>query len=1047
VTLKRHLAQYSKNFWQTLAMIVLFCAVVIAYMQSENQVDQAHEVRIQSHWLADELRQSSDDLTSAVRTYVVTGDPVYKQYYQDILDIREGKKLRSHREYEIDWRPVASAELRAQRAGKKIALLTLMRQVGFTEAEFAKLATAKSKSDALTATEFVAIDVLESTRPITAEHRAQASEMLHDAAYQQAKSVIMQSISDFYQMMDQRTQAAVHYHEQVALILRIAVILLGMLLAYAVLHAYRAMYSTLGGSVHTLYRHIAKIGRGDFSAEITVDSGMENSVIGWLAATRIKLLQMDAERDQAEAKVHRQTQLYAALSHCNQAIVRCHAEADLFPKICRDVVTFGAMKMAWIAMFDDSRQQLIPVAAFGTAADYLEQLHFPLTADATHGLSLSAMAFTENAAVWCLDFKHDPATARWRELDISLEWQAAAALPLHRNGQVIGTFNLYADDAHAFDEAGRGLLLEMAVDLDYAIDHFKIETERELLKDKLVENEESARLVLENSLDAIVNMDSAGLVLEWSGSAERMFGFARSAALGQVLGELIVPKADRAAHEAGMQRVLSGKPSKMMGKRIEVNALHADGFEFPVEMSIAQISRGDEVIFSAFIRDISERRASESRIQQLAHFDTLTGLPNRSMLQDHFNYALSLAKRNSGKLAVIFLDLDHFKDINDTLGHSVGDILLIELARRLQLALREEDTLSRLGGDEFILILPGTDAHGAAIVAQKLLSVMAEVYHIESYELTVTGSIGIALYPNDGADLELLSQKADTAMYRAKQEGRNDYRFFTAAMQASSARNLQLMTALRHALERNQLSLHYQPQLSLHDQRIVGAEALLRWQHPELGPISPAEFIPVAEDSGMILPIGEWVLRQAAQQAKLWMDAGYDPLIMAVNLSAIQFRHPDLPDMVTRVLNEVGLAPEYLELELTEGVAMYDPLAAIAMMNKLHDLGIRMSIDDFGTGYSSLSYLKKFKVYKLKIDQSFVRDISTDPEDKAIVSAVISMARSLGLQTIAEGVETIEQMTYLREQGCDEVQGYFYSRPLPAAELEQYLKAHGHQLF
>ena len=415
-------------------------------------------------------------------------------------------------------------------------------------------------------------------------------------------------------------------------------------------------------------------------------------------------------------------------------------------------------------------------------------------------------------------------------------------------------------------------------------------------------------------------------------------------------------------------------------------------------------------------------------------------MPNRILLQDHFKHALSLVKRNNDKLAVIFLDLDHFKDINDTLGHSIGDLLLIEVANRLQSTLREEDTLSRLGGDEFILILPGTDSHGAANVSQKLIGIMAKPYHIDSFELTITGSIGVALYPHDGTDFEILSQKADTAMYRAKQEGRNNYRFFTAEMQDTSARNLQLVTALRYALERNQLSLHYQPQISIHKNRIIGTEALLRWHHPELGTISPAEFIPIAEDSGLIIPIGEWVLRQAVKQAKLWMEDGLGPLIMAVNISAIQFRHPDLPKLITQILAETGLAPEYLELELTEGVAMYDPQGAIEMMNNLHELGIRMSIDDFGTGYSSLSYLKKFKVYKLKIDQSFVRDISTDPEDKAIVSAIISMSRSLGLQTIAEGVETIEQLTYLRSQGCDEVQGYYYSKPMPSSQVKQYFK-------
>ena len=311
---------------------------------------------------------------------------------------------------------------------------------------------------------------------------------------------------------------------------------------------------------------------------------------------------------------------------------------------------------------------------------------------------------------------------------------------------------------------------------------------------------------------------------------------------------------------------------------------------------------------------------------------------------------------------------------------------------------------------------------------------------IELYDLALTASIGIALYPEDGGDLETLCKSADAAMYRAKQEGRQCYRFFTQEMQAHSARNLQLVNALHHALERNQLHIYYQPQVALHDRHIIGAEALLRWQHPELGMVSPAEFIPVAEGSGLILPIGEWVLRCAVRQARAWMDEGFGPLIMAVNLSAVQFRHPDLPELVTRILDEEGLPPEYLELELTESVAMHNPQGVIAVMNNLHERGVRMSIDDFGTGYSSLSYLKKFKVYKLKIDQSFVRDISTDPEDKAIVSAIINLAKSLGLQTIAEGVETEGQLAFLREQGCDEMQGYLFSKPVLARQFEALLK-------
>jgi len=347
--------------------------------------------------------------------------------------------------------------------------------------------------------------------------------------------------------------------------------------------------------------------------------------------------------------------------------------------------------------------------------------------------------------------------------------------------------------------------------------------------------------------------------------------------------------------------------------------------------------------------------------------------------------------------------------------------------------------LFRLGGDEFVVVLLGVDADDAAHVAQKLIEAVAVTFRVEQYELVVTPSIGIAMYPSDGEDFEALCKSADTAMYRAKQDGRNTFRFFTPQMQEHSVRKMQLEGSLRNALARGELNLHYQPQVDLIDGRMVGVEALLRWHSVELGDVRPAEFIRVAEDGGLILPIGEWVLRTAVRQMKAWIDAGMDPMIMSVNLSAVQFRHANLPQRVEQILAEEGLPPELLELELTESVAMDDPLAAIAVMDALHARGIRMSIDDFGTGYSSLSYLRRFQVYKLKIDQSFVCDVTEDPEGRAIVQAIVSLANSLGLRTIAEGVETKEQLEFLRQQGCQEVQGYYFSRPLPADDLAAYV--------
>ena len=613
-----------------------------------------------------------------------------------------------------------------------------------------------------------------------------------------------------------------------------------------------------------------------------------------------------------EREIIRQTRLYAALSQCNQAIVHCTSEEELLPLICRDAVEFGGMKMAWIGMYDDASKSIRRVASFGDGVELLDGIAVSPEAGSATAHGPIANAYRYGQPIWCEDFQHDPATAVWHERAAQFGFKASASLPLSCGGKTVGVFNLYADVENAFDTAAEKLLLEMSMDVSFALNRFYNE---------------------------------------------------------------------------------------------------------------------------------AERKKEQSQLFYLANYDALTGMPNRIQLADHFKYALSLVKRSNEHLAVIFVDIDRFKNINDTLGHSVGDAFLIAVAKRIQQVLREEDTASRLGGDEFILTLPGCDARGAEQVAQKLLKIISEPYLIAQYNLLVTASIGIALYPDDGADLETLSRRADTAMYRVKQEGRDGYRLFTAEMQAHVTRNVQLVNGMRQALAQDQFRLHYQPQISMHDGHIIGFEALLRWRHPELGDIPPMEFIPVAEESGLILPIGEWVLRSAVHQLKRWLDNGHPDLVMAVNLSAVQFRHPRLPDMVSDVLKEARLPPEYLELELTEGATMQDPNEAIAVMDNLHDRGVRMSLDDFGTGYSSLSYLKKFKLYKLKIDQSFVRDIGTDPEDMAIVAAIISMSKNLGLQTIAEGVETTDQLEFLRKNGCDEGQGFHFSKPIPAKQLEEYLVA------
>lgn len=550
--------------------------------------------------------------------------------------------------------------------------------------------------------------------------------------------------------------------------------------------------------------------------------------------------------------------------------------------------------------------------------------------------------------------------------------------------------------------------------------------------------EERFRSAVEASPTGMIMVNEQGLIVLTNAQTDTLFGYDAGSLLGQSI-EMLIPPPLRNLHAQHMTAFMAHPGERRMGDRRELFARHRDGSEFRVELGLTPIVGHEAQYVLASVVDITSRIQSEQRINQLINFDPLTGLPNRQLLNDRVNQAIHAAQREKRRLAVLFLDLDHFKHVNDTLGHPIGDKLLIEIGQRIKLQVRDSDTVARIGGDEFVVVLTEGEENAAARVASKLLLSVAVPYRIESHELSVTPSIGIAMYPSDGTEFETLYRHADTALYRAKQDGRNDFRFFTSEMNSRTERMLMLESSMQQAQERGQFHLEYQPQLSMDGNQVVGVEALLRWRHPDFGMVSPAEFIPLAESNGKIISIGAWVLRSAVQQLKCWLEAGLPPMVMAVNLSAVQFRHVNLPKLVTQILLEEKLAPEYLELELTEGVAMGNPLGAVAVMDSLHERGVRMSIDDFGTGYSSLSYLKKFKIYKLKIDQSFVRDIATDADDRAIVNAIIQMAHSLGLKTIAEGVETPAQREFLRQQGCDEVQGYFFSKPLAADRIPDYV--------
>jgi diguanylate cyclase (GGDEF)-like protein/PAS domain S-box-containing protein len=463
-----------------------------------------------------------------------------------------------------------------------------------------------------------------------------------------------------------------------------------------------------------------------------------------------------------------------------------------------------------------------------------------------------------------------------------------------------------------------------------------------------------------------------------------------------------------------------------------------NGDNFPVWLSISTINddRGQVAYYVSLFSDITSLKESQEKLERLAHHDALTGLPNRLLFHVRLEHALERARREHNRVAILCLDLDHFKNINDSLGHPAGDHLLQAVTQRLLHAVREEDTVARLGGDEFSLLLEQLrEPQDAALVAEKLLKVLAKPFSLEAQESYITGSIGISLFPDDGQDSTTLLKNADSALYQAKDHGRNNYRFYTKALTRAAFKRLELESNLRRAVERDEFILFYQPQVDLRDGRVVGAEALLRWCHPDLGLVLPTEFIPMTESTGLIVTLGEWVLHNACAQAKAWQDQGLPGIRIAVNLSSVQISRGEILQTVERVLRDTGLDARYMELEITEGLIMQQSQHTDRTLDDLTAMGVKLAIDDFGTGYSSLTYLKRLPLHRLKIDKSFVREISADAEDRAIIRAVIALGNSLNLMVVAEGVENEIQREFLSSNGCDEAQGYFYGAPLPADDF------------
>jgi diguanylate cyclase (GGDEF)-like protein/PAS domain S-box-containing protein len=739
-----------------------------------------------------------------------------------------------------------------------------------------------------------------------------------------------------------------------------------------------------------------------------------------------------ADRKQAQETLRRTLRARTVMAECNHVMVHATDEAGLLQQMCRTVVEAGGYRMAWIGYTNHDGS----VTRVAQAGNPLEPRHDTNGAQ-TQPFTLPNGSPRDTARSWVvIDVASDtnPDTNATR----STEYDLAVSLPLKDGDRVFGVLTICEEGPNAFDNEQVAMLKELADDIAYGVTSLRTKAARETAEIALRATEEKLSSILD-SIDNVVWSATDREFIYLNSIVERIYG--RPVELFYENKDMwfdAVHADDRdAVREAHAELARQGSFTH------EYRVVRPDGEVRWIEERARAIRNeyGQVQRYDGVAIDISERKAYEARIEYLADHDALTDLANRNLLGDRIAQAMALARRHDTRLALLFLDLDRFKGVNDSFGHELGDALLLEVSNRLKAVVRDGDTVARQGGDEFIILLTGIHRpQDVAAVAFKIFDAFSTPFFVRGRELFVTTSIGATIFPEDGEDLQALLRNADTAMYRAKEEHGNAFQFYSKEMSIRALERAELESSLRRALDRKEFELFYQSKVDGKTGRIIGAEALIRWRHPELGLVSPTRFIPMAEEIGLIVPIGDWVLHAACSQIKAWQLDGLPKINVSVNLSARQFKQERLVESVAETLQSFGLEAQYLELELTESMVMNSAEMFITKLRELEDLGVQLSIDDFGTGYSSLSYLKRFPLHHLKIDQSFVRDIATDEDDASITSTVISLGHSLDLKVIAEGVETEEQVAFLREHRCDEMQGYYFSKPLPAHEFAALLR-------
>jgi diguanylate cyclase (GGDEF)-like protein/PAS domain S-box-containing protein len=743
------------------------------------------------------------------------------------------------------------------------------------------------------------------------------------------------------------------------------------------------------------------------------------------------ILQDVTQQARALQGLRRRNRVYAVLKDCTHVILRSTDETELLQAFCDQLVNSGGFRLVWVGYArHDEQRSVEAMASAGDDNGYTRQVRITW-ADTERGRGPAGRAIRTGHSVVLRDTQSDPDFAPWRETAREHGYRSLLALPLRCSGDILGSLNLYSSDVDAFDDEEVELLSTLAEDLSYAIESLREKRARaeaeEMLQLRLQTIECTRNGVL------IAEPGGAGVKIIYTNPAfSKITGYSSAEVLGQNPGFLHRDIATQAGLDVIRQAMRRGVSDSAL-----VRNRRKDGSLYWNELHITPVrNRGGRIThWIGISNDVTEQIRYQEQLEYQSNHDTLTGLPNRNLLRDRLVQSIAYARRQQRVISVLWLDIDGLKLINDSFGHAEGDRVIQENARRLQEAAREGDTVARITGAEFAIILADVrHPDDVTPVCERLLTAVSQPLQVDDEWLKLSASIGISVYPDDAPDAETLLRYANIALHRSKEAGRNGFEYYQAAMNTEAMERLKLESQMRQALERDEFQLYYQPQIDLRTTHITGFEALIRWHHPTRGMVSPATFIPLAEECGLIVPLGWWVLKEACRQIKQWQREGLPTVTVAVNLSARQLEQPDIVQQIAKVLEEADVKPGCIALELTESAVMRNPETLLHRLQALRELGLSLAMDDFGTGYSSLSNLHRFPFNKIKIDQSFVKTLNSDPHNAAIVGAIIAMTHSLKLRTVAEGVEGEAQLRFLERLDCDELQGYYFSRPVPASE-------------